>query len=131
MALKLKTDSAHFRDLNFDFLGFDGMELFQPTAVWGKKMIPGTQMFAPLNVGDLKMDEHFTKRPISDFNLEPKLKEFLKSFTPTTIPNSVYGRESHKIQSAILKVSSDIIDMKGVLRSTHRKYKQEYHRIFH
>ena len=75
------------------------------------------------------MNEHFTKQCISDFNLEPKLKEFLMSFTPTISSSSLSSSESHKIQSMILKVSGDIIDMKGVLCSTHCKYKQEYHRI--
>ena len=130
MALKIKNNEAYLRDLNFNFLGFDGMELFQPTTPWSEKEIPGNPpRSGPLGARDLKMNVHFTKKHISAYNLEPKLREFLMSFTPQTI-SSLSSSESHKIRSMILKVSGDIIDMKGVLRSTHRKYKQEYHRIF-
>ena len=54
MVLKMKTDSAYLRDLNFDFLGFDRMELFQPRTSWSRKTIPATPpRSALLNVRDL------------------------------------------------------------------------------
>ncbi len=121
MALKIKNDGAYLRDLDFDFLGFDEMELFQPTTPWLDKEIPGSNppRRGPLSARDLKMNVHFTKNRISTYDLEPKLREFLKSFAPLI---SGLSSSSHKIQSMILKVSGDIVDMKGVLRSTHRKY---------
>ncbi len=129
MALKIKNDGAYLRELDFDFLGFDEMELFQPTTPWFDKEIRGSipPRRGPLSARDLKMNVHFTKKRISTYDLEPKLREFLKSFAP--LVSDLYSC-SHKIQSMILKVSSDIVAMKGVLHSAQRKYKQEYHRVY-
>ncbi len=130
MALKIKNDGAYLRELNFDFLGFNEMELFQPTTPWFDKDIPGSNppRSGPLIARDLKMNVHFTKKRISTYDLEPKLREFLKSFAPPLI--SDLSSSSHKIQSMILRVSGDIVAMKGVLRSAQCKYKQEYYRIY-
>ena len=34
MAAKRKTNTQYYHDLKFEFLGFDEMELYQPTADW-------------------------------------------------------------------------------------------------
>ena len=122
MAAKRKPNAQYYRDLTFEFLGFDKMELYQPRADWSPNVYQTKEGYPKkklLSARDLTLDTHFTKTAASG-TVIVGLKSFLESirYLPSTTHEA-------SIQSQILTVSGDIMECSNLLYKSCGKYKQE------
>ena len=125
MAAKRKTNTQYYHDLKFEFLGFDEMELYQPTADWLPnvyKTKDGHPKKKLLSARDLTLDTHFTKMTAPGMVIKG-LKSFLESIRYFPDPSTTHEAS---IQSQILTISGDIMECSNLLYKSCGKYKQEY-----
>jgi len=115
MAVKRK-NGDYYKNMDFNFLEFERMQVFQPVEKWDPKFVyvDGKKKEKKLCATDLAMETHFQmKKPSS--TVIGGLKRFLASFTP------VIHSPSRSIQAQLLTVSADILECSEFLLKTHCK----------
>ena len=125
MASERRSDAHYYKNLSFDFLNCERMELYQPSPTWNlfSYVKDGVTKRRRLTARDLDLNHHFTKDTLPQ-NVTDGLKKFLGSLKPLVGVRETEVRAS--IQSQILTVSGDIIGCSDLLRKSSGKYKQEH-----